>query len=411
MSPSRDDSSDLHGRAALMPPDPDADASARGARQGRLRFALYLLAGGVVGALGAAFGRSLAASQPDWPWPSVSVPLALLAALLTLWPNIVLHEAGHAVAGIARGLRPVAFGIGPLRWERGRSRWRFRRGGRIGGLAGFASLLPEGERGLSRLDQMVYLAGGPIANLATAALAFAWLPLADGSPRLAGALFGTGAGAAFLGLLNLVPFHSQGWRSDGRGLLDLLRRTPEGALQQRIHHLLALNMAGVRPRDWPAALLPDPVDAPSSPMLAVNGDLLRLSWAMDRDDGEAAVAAARRATVAFATLPDAVRPHAAVALAGHAARHLRDPGLLAAWRPLCEGGVTDLSLLRAWLDAEHAALSGRAEDARTAVAAARHLLDRAPDPVTAQLLGEYLDDLDCRLDDGVATRGKTVKGA
>ena len=411
MLPSRDDSSDPHGRAAFMPPDPDAAASARGAGQGRWRFALYMLAGGALGALGAAFGRSLAASPPDWPWPPVSVPLALLAALLALWPNILLHEAGHAAAGIARGLRPVAFGIGPLRWERGRSRWRFRRGGRIGGIAGFASLLPEGERGLSRLDQMVYLAGGPIANLATAALAFAALPLADGSPGLAGLLLGTGACAAFLGLLNLVPFHSQGWRSDGRGLLDLLRRTPEGALQQRIHHLLALNMAGVRPRDWPAALLPEPVDAPSSPMLAANGDLLRLSWAMDRGDGETAAAAARRATAAFATLPEAVRPHVAVALAGHAARNLRDPVLLAAWRPLCDGGVTDLSLMRTWLDAEHAVLSGRAGDARTAIAGARDLLDRAPDPVTAQLLAEYLDDLDRRLDDGVAAQDATVKEA
>ncbi len=412
MPPSRDDSSDPHDRAAFMPPGPgDAAASARRSRLGPLRFALYLLAGGVVGALGAVFGRSLAASQPDWPWPPVSVPLALLAALLTLWPNIVLHEAGHAAAGIARGLRPVAFGIGPLRWERGRSRWRFRRGMRIGGIAGFASLLPEGERGLSRLDQMVYLAGGPFANLATAALAFALLPLADSSPRLAGLLLGTGASAAFLGLLNLVPFHSQGWRSDGRGLLDLLRRTPEGALQQRIHHLLALNMAGVRPRDWPSTLLPDPVDAPSSPMLAANGDLLRLSWAMDRDDGETAAAAARRVTAAFATLPEAVRPHVAVALAGHAARNLRDPTLLAAWRPLCDGGVTDLSLMRAWLDAEHATLSGRAGDARTAIAGARDLLDRAPDPVTARLLGEYLDDLDRRLDDGVAAQDAAVKGA
>ena len=412
MPPLRDDASASLDRTAFMPPVPgDAAASARRARQGPLRFALYMLAGGVVGALGAVFGRSLVASQPDWPWPTVSVPLALLATLLMLWPNIVLHEAGHAIAGIARGLRPMAFGIGPLRWERGQSRWRFRRGGRIGGLSGFASLLPEGERGLSRVDQMAYLAGGPLANLATAVLAFALLPLADGSPGLAAFLLGTGAGAAFLGLLNLVPFHSQGWRSDGRGLLDLLRRTPEAALQQRIHHLLALNMAGVRPRDWPEALLPQPVDARSSPMLAANGDLLRLAWAMDRGDDGAAAAAARRATAAFGTLPDALRPHVAVALAGHAARRLRDPALLAAWRPLCEGGITDLSLMRAWLDAEQAVLSGRGGDARAAVADARVLLDHAPDPVTARLLGEYLDDLGRRLDDAAAAPDAPVKDA
>ena len=404
MPPASDDSSDTLDRAALMPPDPANAAIARRARQGPLQFVLYLLAGSVIGVLGALFGRSLAAATPDWPWPPVSVPAALLATLLMLWPNIVLHEAGHAIAGIARGLRPIAFGIGPLRWERGQSRWRFRLGGRVGGIAGFASLLPQGERGLSRLDQAVYLAGGPVANLAIAAL-----PMAAGSPGLAGVVLGTGAGAAFLGLMNLVPFHSQGWRSDGRGLLDLLRRTPEAALQQRIHHLLALNMAGVRPREWPGTLLPEPIDTPTSPMLAANGDLLRLAWAMDRGDRDGATAAACRATAAFPAFPQALRPHVAVALAGHAARGLRDPDLLAAWRPLCEGGITDLALMRAWLDAEQAALSG--EGARAAVAAARDLLDRAPDPVTARLLGEYLEDLDRRLDDAARGSSTTVKDA
>ena len=378
---------------AFMPPAPGAVASTVGKRRGPLHFALCLLAGGVIGALGVLVGRWFAASQLPWPWPTVSVPLGLLATLLMLWPNIVLHEAGHALAGMARGMRPIAFGIGPLRWERGQSRWRFRRGGRIGGIAGFASLLPAGERGLSRIDQMAYLAGGPLANLATAALALMLLTQADGSPVWAAILLGTAVSAALLGVANLLPFHSQGWRSDGQGLLDLLRRTPDATLQQRIQHLLALNMAGVRPRDWPDALLPPPIDAPSSPMLATNGDLLRLSWAMDRGDDDAAADAALRVTRAFPTLPEAFRPHAAVALAGHAARHRRDPALLRAWRPLCEGGILDLSLHRAWLDAELAALSGERDATRIAVAAARARLDHAPDPVTAGLLREYLDTL------------------
>ena len=411
MMPSRDDAFAEADRAAFLPPPAGKTAAAGGKRRnGPLWFALWLLVGIVIGALGAAFGRSLAAGQVDWPWPAVSVPLFLAATLLTLWPNIVLHEAGHALAGMARGLRPIAFGLGPLRWERGRSRWRFRRGGRIAGIAGFASLLPQGERGLSRRDQMTYLAGGPLMNLATAALAFALLPLAADAPGLGACVLGAGVSAAVLGMINLVPFHSQGWRSDGRGLLDLLRRTPEAALQQQVHHLLALTMAGVRPRDWPEALLPAPIDTPSSPMLAVNGDVLRLAWAMDRGDDRAAADAARRATAAYATVPEALRPHIAVSLAGHAARGRRDPVLLAAWRPLCEGGITDLSLQRAWLDAELAALSGR-DDARAAITAARALLDRAPDPVTARLLGEYLDALERPLRHAAAASPADVKDA
>src|SRR5690606_431419 len=208
----------------------------------------------------------------------------------------VLHEAGHALCGIARGMRPIAFGIGPLRWDRGASGWRFRRATGVAGISGFAALYPVGDHGLSRADQALFLLGGPLANLFTAALAFSLLPLADGSAVLSGILLGGGSSALLLGLVNLVPFHSQGWRSDGRGLLDLLRRSPDATLQQRLNQLMALNMAGVRPRDWPETLLPEPVATPTSPILTVNGEILRLSWAMDRGDGDDALACAQRAT-------------------------------------------------------------------------------------------------------------------
>src|SRR5690606_31328899 len=118
-----------------------------------------------------------------------------------------------------------------------------------------------------------------LANLLTAAACAGVLAAADVPAWIASAVLGFGLGAAVLGLANLVPFHSQGWRSDGRGLLDLLQRSPQAELQQRLHQLLALNMAGIRPRDWPAGLLPAPlVGATSSPMLATNIELMRLSW-------------------------------------------------------------------------------------------------------------------------------------
>ena len=67
-------------------------------------------------------------------------------------------------------------------------------------------------------------------------------------------------------------------------------------------------------------------------------------------------------------------------------------------------------LQRAWLDAELAALSGR-DDARAAITAARALLDRAPDPVTARLLGEYLDALERPLRHAAAASPADVKDA
>lgn len=373
--------------AAFHPPPAPATRGRGSVLKYLLTLPLYAIAGGIVGWLAARSGLRLGDALPPLSWGVV-----LVSAVAMAWPHIVLHEAGHAVAGVARGMRAIAFGIGPLRWDRGESGWRFRLGRGVAGISGFAALLPVGERGLSRGDQALYLLGGPLANLLTAGLAFALVAAAGEGRLLASLLFGTAASALLLGLVNLVPFHSQGWRSDGRGLLDLLRRTPDAALQQRLNQVMALNMAGVRPRDWPESLVPEPVAGSGSPLLAVNSALLRLSWAMDRGDASTAAASALQATAAFHTLPEAFRPHLASALAGHAARTLRDPGLLAAWRPLCEGGITDLALVRAWLDAELAVLSD-APGAPAAIAAARRLLDRAPDPVTARLLAEYLDDL------------------
>lgn len=382
------------GHAAFYPPPPPAQPPRR---RRVLRFALTLPLYALVGGL---FGAWLAHTDllPGNGLTSVSVPAALAGLLLGFWPNIVLHEAGHALAGVGRGMRPLAFGIGPVRWERGQSGWRTRHGGWLGGASGFAALLPQGTRGLSRSDQMIFLAGGPVANLLTAAAVFALLRAQSDGGAAASLLLGFGACALFLGVLNLVPFQAHGWRSDGRGLLDLARRSPDAALHLRIQQVMALNLAGVRPRDWPDALVPASVPPSRSPMLAVNGDLLRLAWAMDRGDASAAGEAARRMTTQWHGLPAAFRPHLACALAGHAARMLHDGALLAAWRPLCEGGITDLAPLRAWLDAEQSALTGSPGAVRDAVALARTLLGRVPDPVTALLLGEYLDELGTRAD-------------
>lgn len=403
MSPDSPATGSAH--AAFLPPaapPPDAAKKRRGIAKFLLTLPLYAAFGAALGWLGARSGLRLRDALPD-----VSLPGVLVAAVLMFWPNVVLHEAGHALAGLSRGMRALAYGIGPLRWERGQSGWRFRRGGGLGGISGFAALLPQGERGLSRMDQAIYLAGGPLANLLTAALAFASVAWGDVSRGGGAFLVGTGLCAAFLGVLNLVPFHTNGWRSDGRGLLDLLRRAPDADLQQRINQLLALSLGGVRPRDWPAALVPGPASTSASLMLAINGDLLRLSWAMDRGDDAAASDAARRATAGFHRVPAPAQPHVAVGLAGHAARVLRDRAVLAAWRPLCEGGLTDLALLRAWLDAELAALSGDADATRAAIARARGLLGRAPDPVTALQLQEYLDEIA----DRSLPPAQSVKGA
>jgi len=380
--------------AALMPPA----AGAALAKQPWWRRLLPVLggfaAGGVGGAGIAAVGLPLLETMPP------SAGMAVLAGFfLSLWPHIVVHEAGHAVAGLSRGMHALAFGVGPLRWERGGDgHWRWRNGGGIRGVGGFAALLPRGTRGLSRGDQIVFLLGGPLANLLSAALLAALVARLPMPAWLTGALAGMALGAATLGLGNLLPLRLQGWRSDGRGLLDLLRRTPDAALQLQVNQLMALSLAGMRPRDWPENTMPTADANIASSGLLQTAQMLRLARAIDCGDAGAARPEALALTAGFAVAAPVFQSAIAVALASHAALLVRDRGLLAAWRLRCEGGLMDLSPYRAWLDAEIAGLDG--DDAAIAlhIARARGLSGRIPDAASRLVFEERLAALaKCRV--------------
>ena len=377
------------------PAQPPAPGMSRRALRSGLEILVYFIGGAAVGGGAAYFGLNLL--------PGVGL-LAIGVFFLAMWPNLILHEAGHGLAAMARGMQLVAFGIGPLRLERGsQGRWRLRNGGGVRGMGGFAAAFPRAGREPTRFDEAVVLAGGPLANLVTAALCL-WLAAGLGEvPRAAEVATGFGLSALVLGVLNLVPITSAGWRSDGRGLLDLLRGSPHAALQQQVNRMGALSMAGVRPRLWPAAIVPEGPADDSSPLLAAGADAMRLSHAMDTGDAEAAGRAADDLARRYPELPEAMQPAIAVGLAGYAALIARDAGQLRSWRERSEGrSLLDLTPYLRWLDAELAMAEGDAEAAAAAVQAARATLDRVPDPVGVLLLGEYLDALQARLADGGA---------
>lgn len=377
--------------AALFPP-----ARATLATPARRRLPGIL--GGLLG--GGAFGFVLAfvADKGMGALPPTNVAVALAALLLAFWPQLVLHEAGHALAGLARGMRAVAFGIGPFRVERSSTgRWHWRRGGGIRGIAGFAALVPQRGRGFGRGDQLLFAAGGPLANFLSAGLCLGLVLLVPERPGLTGVLYGTAACGILMGAANLVPFHVQGWRSDGRGILDLLRGHPDAALQLQVNQLMALSLAGVRPRDWPADLLPAVVEDGRSPLLGLIARLLRLSHAIDRRDDAAARIEATAIAPRLYEAPEAFRPGIGIGLASYAALMVGDVRLVAAWRAHCEGGIMDFSPYRDWLDAEIAALQGDRTRALARARAARDGRAKIHDAASLATFEDCLDRLDARL--------------
>lgn len=321
--------------------------------------------------------------------------LVVFALLVVGWLQVLLHEAGHALAGLAVGLRLLAVGVGPLRAERGATGWRIHWAGSIRGIGGFALLLPRDES-QGRWQAAVYLLGGPLANLFAAGLAWAALRagLADAMPWLALAWITVAIGLV-LGLANLVPMLAGGWSSDGRQLLKLWQGSEEARLSATLARIGGLAMLGVRPRDWPPTLSLEfrLDDAPQGV-----GDALarcQLVHAIDThafDDPIAAAAAARLAG-GFWQGPDGLRQFNALLLARWVLDTSGDVELADAWCALSEGGILDQGASRAALRARIALARGDAGEAQRQLALAEQLAPRVPDAAGQAMLAESLAEL------------------
>lgn len=358
--------------------------------QGRLMFVMQML----VGAVGGFFALQWLDSRVeglDW----ALLFMGMGAFVVVGWLQILVHEAGHAMAGALAGRRFAGAGIGPLQVDRGADgRLTFRWARSIRGIAGYAVMIPRAHE--PRTRAAAYILGGPLANLACAAVAFAlWHRLADPAPLVLVLLVATGVVGLTLGVLNLVPFHNQGWSSDGNSLLQLWGNPQRWQAIQAMQLALAAAVAGVRPRDWPGVPAAGIEELPRP--LQANLQAVRLASALDHGDADTARAAASAVAGLWAAMPDGLAQGMAVMLATYAAR-TGDRALLAAWRPHCEGGLMDLGPARLWLDAEAACLDGDLRQARELARQARAALPRIHDRSSQIVMGEYLDGLEQRIE-------------
>lgn len=163
----------------------------------------------------------LAAVDPDLTM--VGAGLVLLLFAVAVGVHVVVHEAAHALAGLALGMEvpEVELGEGPtlLRLRMGSTTVR------VGGFHSGATHLEPRSSGLLRTRLAVSYAAGPLSNLALAAAAYSLVDLPPG-PLATFTRFVIGVGVV-LGVLNLAPLKvsSAGGtvRTDGAALLSLLR--------------------------------------------------------------------------------------------------------------------------------------------------------------------------------------------
>jgi Zn-dependent protease len=165
---------------------------------------------------------------------------------------VALHEFGHAAAASALGMKLRAFIVGPLQWRMREGHWEFRfvlTGFlAIGGATAVAPTDPN--RPLWRDICMV--AAGPFASLAAGFAGLAFTLAAPGHPWqtewLPLAFFTTLS--LLTAALNLIPFRTKAFYSDGARILQLLSQGPWADLHRAFSTAAATTVTPLRPRDY-----------------------------------------------------------------------------------------------------------------------------------------------------------------
>lgn len=177
----------------------------------------------------------------------------LVAALI----DTALHEAGHASAALALGMKLRAFVVGPFQWRIRAGRWRFQLAPtRMFGAGGATGVVPTDPR-QARWREVCMIAAGPVASLITGVVALAAALTAVGRPYQAYWQF-----LALLGLFgllafcaNLIPMRPEGFYSDGARIYQLLSGGPWADLSRATSLAGATLVTALRPRDYDIAVI------------------------------------------------------------------------------------------------------------------------------------------------------------
>lgn len=300
--------------------------------------------------------------------PAFAFLLGITAVALVI--AVLVHEAGHIVAGYASGLRVARVNLGPLEIrDFGRPRVRL-----VPSLMAGVVLVPyerDAALGPLRWALIVSTAAGPLAGLAFGA----GLVAIAGGPHFrepASPLEMVGQLSFILGALNLLPLRTGESIADGRRIFAMLLRTRESGHIVVATLMLAEALSGRRPRDWDATLLAAMERAPDEAFAR----LCLYEAAIDRGEIETAgrhLDAAVELRKEDWTAADAIIFNEA---AYFAARHRGDARAGRAWLGIADGWTVP-AFMRARAEAAVLCAEGRALEGRQRAVAGLAALDRA----------------------------------
>lgn len=246
-------------------------------------------------------GAALKLFGPEWVsilFQSVGVGTVegLSALLLATASSVLLHEAGHLVAALLLDFEVLGGSLGPVRAVRLHGKWSIHGSGRL--FTGSVIAIPRRNNETWRERMLCVIASGPAATFLIMLIA-AGLLVGCANPELWNARFLSALVELnfFLFVLGLFP-NARAARShnDARLFYSLLQNSPE-AQEILIYHLLSqLQIAGVRPNDYPEPIVRRLAAARGKPEMCVAYASAIVCWAVDCGDVATADAWDKRAT-------------------------------------------------------------------------------------------------------------------
>jgi hypothetical protein len=286
------------------------------ARRTFRRTLIELCIGGIIGAVIAYLGI---ASMKATGVAGIPRLLWFLASIfISLFFTIIIHECGHLAAALSQGFRFRVLTLGPLAIVDTPNGFRFRWNFRVMGLImGQQISTPPAKTatspGPSVKNYLVYLMGGGVANLLSAALAgllLVWMPDA---PWLKQFLIAFIIVSVALGVVNLAPITmASGIKTDGFHMRALRRGDGGSAYFLAMFDFIRDIYDGVHPREWSTGTLQRLEQHASQDFERAIAFVMQLSHAIAVADCAAAASAAHKLESVYAGIPKALRtPYAA----------------------------------------------------------------------------------------------------
>lgn len=217
---------------------------------------LLLVCAAVGGVCGFLFSRSVMTDDLSGSEYFLTLGGLLLGLYAIIFAHIALHEAGHLIFGLLTGYRFGSFRLGSLMIVKENEKLRLR-SFKLPGTGGQCLMLPP-EPVDGKIPYALYGLGGVIVNgaVSVAALA-AWLIMDKGglgsTLLLMVCLFGL-----IMALSNGLPISMGSVDNDGRNVRSLKQHPHAMGSYIRQMQINAELVRGVRVKDMPAELFPDP---------------------------------------------------------------------------------------------------------------------------------------------------------